>query len=45
MELRATALWMSGIGPEAEGQVEFAILLERAISGDVFRLRADYPAI
>jgi RNA polymerase sigma-70 factor, ECF subfamily len=35
MELRATALWMSGIGPEAEGQVEFAIFLERAISGDV----------
>ena len=33
MELRATALWMSGIGPEAEGQVEFAILLERAMDG------------
>jgi len=35
MELRATALWMSGVGPEAEGRVEFTILLERAISGDV----------
>ena len=32
MELRATALWMSGIDPEAE---EFAVLLERAIAGDV----------
>ena len=31
MELRAT-LWMSPIEPEAE---EFAILLERAIAGDV----------
>jgi RNA polymerase sigma-70 factor (ECF subfamily) len=35
MELRATALWMSGVGPEAEGRVEFTLLLERAISGDV----------
>ena len=35
MELRATALWMSGVGPDAEGRVEFTILLERAISGDV----------
>jgi RNA polymerase sigma-70 factor (ECF subfamily) len=32
MELRANALWMSPIEPEAE---EFAILLERAIAGDV----------
>jgi RNA polymerase sigma-70 factor (ECF subfamily) len=32
MELRATSLWMSGIDPEAE---EFAMLLERAIAGDV----------
>jgi RNA polymerase sigma-70 factor (ECF subfamily) len=32
MELRAAALWMSRIGPEAE---ELPILLERAIAGDV----------
>jgi RNA polymerase sigma-70 factor, ECF subfamily len=32
MELRATALWMSRIEPDAE---EFAILLERAKAGDV----------
>jgi len=32
MELRATALWMSGSEPEGQ---EFAILLERAIAGDV----------
>jgi len=35
MEIHATALWMSGIEPESEGQVQFAVLLERAISGDV----------
>ena len=32
MELRATALWMSGIDSEAE---EFIVLLKRAIAGDV----------
>jgi len=32
MELRVPALWMSGTEPEAE---EFAILLSRAIAGDV----------
>jgi RNA polymerase sigma-70 factor, ECF subfamily len=35
MELRATALWMSGLEPEAEHQKEFVVLLERAIAGDV----------
>jgi RNA polymerase sigma-70 factor (ECF subfamily) len=35
MELRAPALWMSRIGPEEVGPTEFAILLERAASGDV----------
>src|SRR5262245_19023747 len=35
MELRATALWMSKIEPEAEGQNELALLLEQAIAGDV----------
>jgi RNA polymerase sigma-70 factor (ECF subfamily) len=34
MELRANALWMSGIGPEEKDQ-EFAIILERAAAGDV----------
>jgi hypothetical protein len=35
MELDAAALWMSGIEPEPEGQAQLAVLLERAISGDV----------
>ena len=35
MELRATALWMSRIDPENATQVEFALVLERAIAGDV----------
>jgi RNA polymerase sigma-70 factor, ECF subfamily len=34
MELRASTLWMSGFGSE-EAQAEFAIILERAIAGDV----------
>jgi RNA polymerase sigma-70 factor, ECF subfamily len=32
MELRATALWMSGLDPETE---EIGVLIERAIAGDV----------
>src|SRR5262245_17288205 len=35
MELRAPAVWMSRIGPEAEGPTDFVILLERAAAGDV----------
>jgi len=35
MELRTAALWMTRIGPEAEGEAEFTLLLERAIAGDV----------
>jgi len=33
MELHATALWMSTIQPE--GEAEFAVLLQRAIAGEV----------
>src|SRR6185369_16589820 len=32
MELRATALWMSGLDPDTE---EVGVLVERAIAGDV----------
>src|SRR5215475_2986556 len=35
MELRTAALWMTRIGPDAEGEAEFTLLLERAIAGDV----------
>jgi RNA polymerase sigma-70 factor (ECF subfamily) len=35
MELRVPALWMSRIEPEAEGRAAFAILLQRAVAGDV----------
>jgi RNA polymerase sigma-70 factor, ECF subfamily len=35
METRAAALWMSGLGPEAERQTELALLIERAAAGDV----------
>jgi RNA polymerase sigma-70 factor (ECF subfamily) len=34
MELRAATLWMSGLG-SGEAQAEFAVVLERAIAGDV----------
>ena len=34
MELRATPLWMTGIQPEGESDIEFARVLERAITGD-----------
>jgi len=36
MEMRAPALWMSGIGPEDDRPSELAMLLERAATGDVF---------
>src|SRR5215831_5426058 len=35
MELRATPLWMTGIRPEGDSDIEFARVLERAIRGDV----------
>src|SRR5258708_39781037 len=35
MELRATALWMSGSQPEREAEAEFALVVQRAIAGDV----------
>jgi RNA polymerase sigma-70 factor (ECF subfamily) len=35
MELRATALWMSRVGPDAKGESELTLLVERAIAGDV----------
>src|SRR5438552_11705537 len=35
MELQATALWMSGVEPEGEAEAEFALVLQRAIAGDV----------
>ena len=35
MELRATALWMSRIDPEIGAQTEFAVVLERAVAGDI----------
>lgn len=35
MELRATALWMSRIPPEAEAEAEVAVLLGRAVAGDI----------
>ena len=35
MELRATALWMSRIEPEGEREAEFALVLQRAVAGDV----------
>src|SRR5213594_785862 len=35
MELRATALWMSRIEPEGEADADFALVLQRAIAGDI----------
>jgi len=35
MELRVPALWMSSIEPEADAKAEFAVLLQRAVAGDV----------
>jgi RNA polymerase sigma-70 factor (ECF subfamily) len=35
MELRATPLWMTGIRPEGNSDIEFAGVLEHAIAGDV----------
>ncbi|HEY2379941.1 MAG TPA: sigma-70 family RNA polymerase sigma factor [Terriglobia bacterium] len=35
MELRASPLWMTGIGSEGDSGIEFARVLERAVSGDV----------
>ena len=35
MELRVPALWMSRIEPEADAKAEFAVLLQRAVAGDV----------
>ena len=35
MELRVPALWMSSIEPEANAKAEFAVLLHRAVAGDV----------
>lgn len=35
MELRATALWMSRIDPDRGADAEFALILERAVAGDV----------
>src|SRR5439155_8270824 len=35
MELRATALWMSRIEPESDFEKEFALVLQKAIAGDI----------
>src|SRR5438094_1926694 len=35
MELRATALWMSRIGAESDFEKEFALVLQKAIAGDI----------
>src|SRR5579864_8718464 len=35
MELRATALWMSGKEPEREVEAEFVLVVQRAVAGDV----------
>src|SRR5690349_11768226 len=35
MELRATALWMSGKEPEHEAEAEFRLVVQRAAAGDV----------
>src|SRR5579862_9754139 len=35
MELRASPLWMTGIRSDGDSEVEFARILERAVSGDV----------
>src|SRR5947209_1357443 len=35
MELRATTLWMSRLGPEGERDEQLGAVIERAIAGDV----------
>ena len=34
MELRATPLWMTGIPSDQPPEIEFRLVLERAVSGD-----------
>ena len=35
MELRAPALWMSRTGPESESEAAFALILQKAVTGDL----------
>src|SRR5215510_2175742 len=38
MEAQAVQLWMSRVGPEGEGEDGFALIVQRAVAGDVSAL-------